>query len=525
MVPALRLNFIAFILLIACFFLIALSASRAGLDNQNISERTRIHAYPVAVSYLYHDRAHDYAAYQSIANIFRSQRPADDQLLDAVNAVNPSNDGTYLWAADDRGFADFAIIAFKFFGPSAHSLYITYFVIMFLSCMAFCVYFFENIVAMAIGCIGLLSIYTILPLLSLVGNTPLSPSITIYETRIFDIIALIPILHISLSCLDKRKDVGDSIFPFLGRLYVFNSSYLNIRFYATNVAQVFVFIFLYHCRSSLGWMSLAVALFVGCLFVFKFKACSGSPSWRGRLRPAIPMLLLILGHVLLSAYQHAAYHPRYFSDRGSRTFYHNALMGLADKGIGKEYGLEANDPPAAAAVIKFMKETNSPLLTDQWTTDAIMNAFGGTDFPLDQYERAAKEMYFHMWRTDFLNMLRQHLINRPMALFGQLSSYGPQDVSPTARNAGLWYSPFRWPVVLIVAALGVICAASRRGFPPIQGALGPLVFLGASMIPSVAFYMAITQSIGFFLVSSFMVLLAIFTGGALLTRRLMTRRA
>lgn len=495
-------------ILFSIFTLIVVSANKQGLDNKNVGPRLQIHAYPVAVSYLYHGHKHDYTAYASISNIFRSSDSVETQLKAAVNANVPYDDGVYLWAVDDRGFADFVIAAFALFGPDAHSIYVFYFCVIGLSIGLFAVYFFERPLLLGIGCVGLLSIYSVLPLLSLIGPDPRNPVITIYETRILEIPSVIPVVHLLLACFHRPKLRGRVFLPLFGRLFVLSGAAAGLRFWGCLVGQLLIFMLLYHSRSSLGWMTLSLVGSAVGIAVLRAAMSRTDRSWRSALRQTAPVIMLLGAHLVMVAYQHVAYHPRYFSDRGPRTVFHNALMGLADCELGPIYGLDGTDPSAARSVIAFMKEHEDPRLTDQWTADAVMNAFGGTDFPLDEYEHAARDMYFHIWRTHFPRMLEQHLIRRPMALFGQLRAYGPNGVTAAAKDAGLWYSPFRWPVVIFLPLLILLLLAGPRDRLPPRVALAPVVFLACSMVPSVIFYFAITQMVGFFLSVSAIILTA-----------------
>jgi len=106
--------------------------SALGLDRQ-VAGRLRVQAIPVAVSVLYHGRVHDYTAFRSVAATLRVGGSIGDAIFQAI----PPGDGTYYWAADDRGMADHVMGAFALFGPRVESLYLMYFVLLAASLMLF----------------------------------------------------------------------------------------------------------------------------------------------------------------------------------------------------------------------------------------------------------------------------------------------------------------------------------------------------------------------------------------------------
>ena len=108
--------------IIALFCLLLAAERRLGL-HQSASTRYRFHAIPVAISTLCHHHPHDYTAIKSLAIRFHDPaRDLDVQIREAIDADLVTGGGTYYWVADDRGLADFVLLAFQLFGPQAESL-------------------------------------------------------------------------------------------------------------------------------------------------------------------------------------------------------------------------------------------------------------------------------------------------------------------------------------------------------------------------------------------------------------------
>ncbi len=89
------------------------------------------------------------------------------------------------------------------------------------------------------------------------------------------------------------------------------------------VPQVALLVFLYHALSSLGWMYLALFALAGARVVGVLRS-GGGPRGAG-LAVAVVLAATLAG---LQHYKRPIYHPAYFADRGSRSFWHNALMGF-----------------------------------------------------------------------------------------------------------------------------------------------------------------------------------------------------
>jgi len=98
------------------------------------------------------------------------------------------------------------------------------------------------------------------------------------------------------------------------------------------LAQAAILAACYHMRSSVGW-EVAFVSMAGILFWARQMWSARRPAISSQqraiaFRPPWPVVCVAAAFVLLTAYRHHAYNPRYFQDMGGRTIWHNALMGL-----------------------------------------------------------------------------------------------------------------------------------------------------------------------------------------------------
>ncbi|MCQ8782839.1 hypothetical protein [Mangrovibrevibacter kandeliae] len=128
-------------------------AKSLGLIDSDPSNRTRMHAIPVAISQIYQGRKHDYAGYFAVAVPFQGAAPLDQLIQDAIQKTAERGDRPYYWVADDRGMSDYVNMAFRLFGPHVSSLGYFWFVLLGLSLVAAVARYRRDVTALAIlGC-------------------------------------------------------------------------------------------------------------------------------------------------------------------------------------------------------------------------------------------------------------------------------------------------------------------------------------------------------------------------------------
>ena len=363
---------------------------RLGL-HQFASTRYRFHAIPVAISALYHHRPHDYTSMRNLAHRFHDpNQDLDQQIRQAVHPDYDPGNGTYFWVADDRGLADYVIGAFWLFGPETLSLANFLYVVLGLGLALYTIGYWrtpEALVLPLVVVFGWLALAQVMlhrvPFPN--GQGYWGEEIALYESRMFDLLALVSVLHLAVLAAAR---------PAVNRLA-----------WVTAIPQAAILVFLYHARSSIGWEYLAlfalVALRFGAWGVQRLRDAELAP--RGALaRPVFVAILLACSLVGLKQYQRAAYHRHYTSTYGQRTFWHNALMGLAyHPRLSEELPMAlCDDRNAVDLVLARMEERDPNLDRSQWNWQAALNSLGNhNEFNWNRYEDVARGIYFELWRS------------------------------------------------------------------------------------------------------------------------------
>lgn len=426
----------------------------------NVTDRLRYHAVPVAISSLYHDWPHDYTAIKPLAFQFQGvPGPLEELITWAVAYQQKPEDAVYFWAADDRGMADYVAWAFRLFGPHTSSLYSFYFVVLGISCLLFLLEAGGSAGMNALLLFTLAAVYSAIPVIPLANIHPtVYEPVTLYEPRTIEMLSAIATLHLA----------------FAG----FVNAQWTRRRVTLAVGQLLVLMFCYQARSSVGWQ-----------VVFIVVAGLGNVAWRRFQRPSwVPVALLLLSLVGLSVYQRVMYHPRYFEDMGSRTVWHNALMGIGGDPIaGPKYKLGVDDRAVIDAVTTFLRERNDPRLDATWDTQNILGSLGShSDFNWHRYEDAARELYFHIWREHASSLLHTYLVTKPSGILATFHAVAKPDAMAQRNLRQLFFNPVSAGALFLAFPGFVLVCASRPRLLPMV--LGMAVLFLFSLIPGLAFY-------------------------------------
>jgi hypothetical protein len=465
------------------FALLVFTNARLGLD-QNASNRFRFHAIPVALSQLHHNRPHDYTAFRTLAHRFHdTSRPLDDQIAEAITS-DPGID-TYFWVADDRGLSDFVACAFRLFGEHTRSLSKFWFLLLALSIGLFTLGFWTKpsmLVLPAFVLFGLLVLAEALPFRDRIpfDGRIWQDSVALYESRLFDALSLVSLLHLALVVTGLSSGRGALL---------------------TAIPQVVLLVFLYHARSSLGWQYLAVFSLVvaKCGWCVARRECRERREFAGSLFVAALLGLSLVG---LNCYKHATYHPAYFAEQGNRTLWHNALMGLSHHpGLREELPMrQCEDRDAIDLVLARMQTDNPQLDVNAWNWMAALNSLGShNSFDWPAYEATARAIYFDLWRTRTTEMLTCHAVYKPLAVAKQ-SAVVLRIVGKEAAAGRAWELLAAFGV-LVCVCFGLFRAGMRDDAMRSDVNALCLVMLALfvfALIPAVAFYPAITTTAGFF---------------------------
>jgi len=477
------------------------------------STRYRFHAIPVAISTLYHSREHDYTAYRNLAMSFQdADKNLDDQIRHAVHPDYDIGGGTYFWVADDRGLADYVIGAFWLFGPKTLSLSKFLFVLLGLSLVLYTVGYWRTPAALVLPVFVLFGWLSIAQVMLFHVPFPngcgwWGEEIALYESRMFDVLALVSILHLTV-----LAGVG---------------AHVRRLAWLTAIPQTALLIFLYHARSSIGWQFLALFALTGVRvgwWALQRVRSANPPPASPLARPAFVATILVLSIVGLKRYQEVTYHRDYLEEYGQRTFWHNALMGLAyHPELRDELPLKlCDDRDAIDLVLKRMEVRDPNLDRNQWNWQAALNSLGNHNrFDWNRYEVAAREIYFDLWR------------DRPDTMAACYAYYKPADIARqmdhVVRRLGKKTVTGHAPELVVglglilVAFTGTVAVARRNdefrlGLRSLSRVVA--IVLPFSLIPGIAFYPALTTVACFYLLSGTMLgLLAVRVSTRVLSKR------
>jgi len=315
-----------------------------------------------------------------------------------------------------------------------------------------------------------------MPLANLSGAIWEPPSL--FEPRTFELLGLIATLHIRLAAWLTRQWTLGGVCGLIG--------------------QVLVFTFCYHARSSLGWVAVFVILLNAAAIGFSLTRGFAERTQReSRWLSAVPLTVFLCGFLSLTFYEHVAYNPRYFKDKGTRTFWHNALMGVgSNAALAAKYKLGIGDDAVIRAVIADMRANHDPRLTDQWTNENILNSLGGwADFDWFEYESAARTLYFDIWKRDFGEMVHCYVVDKPLAIASLITSSWREDRDATRALHDVYFRPMG-PVSQLIAIPAVLLLMRN----PWKGLvlLALTLLLICSLIPGLLFYSVVLTMMGTF---------------------------
>jgi len=466
---------------------------RLGLD-QRVSTRYRFHAIPVALSMLYHHQPHDYTAIRPLAMRFQDPaRALDDEIRDSIHVNYADDEGRYFWVADDRGLADFVLASFALFGPHVSSLSDFLLALLVLTLVLYTLGYWRTPAALLLPITVLFGWLALAQVL--IDRLPFpnaqgcwGEEVALTESRMFDVLALVSVLHLAILAGSRIP-----LTPFA---------------WATAIPQVALLLFLYHARSSLGWQYLAlfsiVALRVARWGVQRIRHVDHTPL-QTLNRPLLVGLVLGISLFGLKQYQHWVYHRHYTQEYGQRTFWHNALMGLAfHPALRMELPMAyCDDRNAVDLVLGRMAEADPALDRNQWNWQAALNSLGNHNrFDWNRYESTARSIYFTVWRDHPGEMVECYALHKPLAVWRQVRLIA----SRLARGLVRGRMPELFIGLIVVSlALGAITVMSRRD-PPLRNQMQSLarlmgILIPFSLIPGLAFYPAVTTVACFMLLA------------------------
>ena len=458
--------------------LLALSF-RTGIDagmatgQVDLTFRYRVYGVPIVLSQIYFGRPYDYVGYMALDTPLQYGTPSIDEWVPTLRlARNVDAQGLFFIVADDKGIVDFTRLAFLLYGIRTTSLYYMYFTILLASWLFYVIAYFFDVRKLALMVFLCLAFYATVPVFLAVA-----PRINILDLHTFGILSLMAFLHLLLAATDPGSTRPAKLAAIAG--------------------QVFILVCAYHTRSSILPQVLTIlAAYPLVLWLQARREHRRSPrlleralgpDYRRRLIPAAFVLVSIF--VLLPIYQRLMYHPDYFGRRAtlSHIIFHNLLIGSQSNPLLREsYGLGSVDLGAAHAVDMHLERTGQSKGRKDWAVRGLNTVTTQLPFDWAEYEDAARDLYFTMWREQPMQSLLTSVYWHPLDIFRLVRTFSGNDGARPVADGRLAYNPFR-PLYILVVVAAVILSSSARPMPP-TNVLIPCSMLASALVVPLVFY-------------------------------------
>lgn len=447
-------------------------------------QRFYYHVLPIVISTLYGDRTYDRAADFAAVQAVWSQ-PLELQLDSAISESiknylsSEFGGGDYFWQVDDRGFADFALVAFRLFGPRMLSLSIMYFLVLALTVLLFFAAARSSRGTLLLGTMWMATLAMSSPIFLLptdsVGNLQgFQPILHLTETRFFPVLAILPTIGLAAQFFRNHWDRRALVVAFAqGAVIVLICQVRGTtRIYVVGLVLLVLAILLRRVTSGAGKRQLAV----GFVLI-------------GALAVGVSLVAPIV--------QSQLEHPRY-RDFGSRTFWHNALMGFAySPDLSTKFGLIVSDHASIAFVLAFKDTGNieaaaarvksDPAAYEERAQEALNWTTTATSFNWGEHEIQAQRAFWEIVSAYPFEAAETFLVLKPIATWTMVKS----KLADFDVGSGLGVRYFI--LVAIAFALGALAGNPIPARALGLGLLGLAGLLAISLTPSVLFYGGTTQ--------------------------------
>ena len=411
---------------------------------------------------------------------------------------------------DDKGDADFAILAFRIFGERIESLYYLWFAIYLAGVLAYAVVYRRHearLVALCFLAFAIYAAFFALPLTSELGS--------IHNPRAFGAVSLVAVLHLSVAMLDGQR--------------------LTTTRLGAALVQATLIAFSVNVRSTEWWQVLTVAG-VGA-WVLARRHVGIKSLW-----PCAALAIALGG---MDVYQRVAMDPAYQrSQLRHRVFWHNVGIGFAlNPVLARKYALSIDDTPMIQLVRGRLMETGRAS-----EIELVFRPPGQEDYQFSgiardfvRYEQVAREVVLSIMRDNKREALRTFVIDKPRLLVMQLAwamgyhGYSIDDLHLAGQIGALadersratrstYLNPFR-PWVFC----GLIATMLLGGVSQQRAGYDDLAFLSLwmclmSVVPAMAAYPVISAIAPVLVTVPFLMLALtawlVSTGAAFATRRM-----
>ena len=365
----------------------------AGLQRGMATSVSTRHAYyslPYAVSSGQFGTT-GYVILRDVAKFFIDAIPnISNETVAQAAQLSPSREPMY-FPGDDKGDADFVILAFRLFGAKVESLYRAWFALFVTGILLFMAFNWGRESRLAALCVLTLAVYVAFFVLPLTRELA-----SVQNPRVFGVVSLVSVLQLSFAMIDRRP------LTWLAALACLPPALLI----ALTV----------HVRTPESWQALAVFGVAAWLLVW----------WRPRpaLRCLWPAAVLLLALIGLNVYQRASLDPVYAATHlQHRTMWHNVGVGFAlNPELARRYQLTLDDLPMITLIRRHLTDNNRadeidrifrPAGEEDYKFSGIAKDFAG-------YERLAREVVFSIAWNNKGEAIQTFLVDKPRVLFRQL---------------------------------------------------------------------------------------------------------
>ncbi len=391
-----------------------LGLNRAIVFGMDINPGTwAVYSIPHSMSDLVFGSTKKYTSNREVRNAFTGELNTDKGSVNgAINRIlrldkAKLTDGLYLWENEDKGIIDFVSMSFSTFGFKVQSILYFYFLIIFISSLAFIISNFYSISRLAILLQFFVMIYLVLPVTSLHGQLS-----SLTAPRTFPVLSIIATIH----CI----------------LFVFSPK--NDRIHLSLVAlQSLIIIFTIHLRIVSNWQLFAIVIAtVASLGIRHFNKIYFK---KAILVYFAPIIFLASGLVALQMYKIIVIPIEYKkADQPlTRVVWHNMFSGFAfNPQFTERYKIKIDDRSIIDAAGNYLIKNGRE---NEWLGLGILDG-GGREagYPLirwSSYDQVVKEMFFTTCREFPLQCIKTLLLYKPASLLKTLGwAYGLRHLPP-----------------------------------------------------------------------------------------------
>jgi len=368
------------------------------MHKKHFSSRYAHKCIPIAISDLTYGHQRDYIGFYRVGEVFFQDHESSLNALirKALTLTDPQ--GPPLLFCSDLGLVDYTRSAFQLFGYRSESIYYLFFLVLCTGCLLYIVDQFTHLSRLFMCFLILLSLYIvvfIMPLTDQFGN--------LTEPRFFEILGLIPALHILLMIRDRRS--------------------ISIASFFVVLCQSLLLIFVYYCRSTSAWQLMLILLMPVCVWLrLKSRRAPGYESKRSLslrlMRTCWPALLPLVGLMVLPAYKNLVCNPIVLQNGSAHLFWHNAFMGLClQPDLARVYQVDIDDQSVENAAERYLLDHSRITERDEMFAEGC----NAPSFNRIKYDSVVRELYWDACATHVKEAISSFLVYRPLLFFKHVS--------------------------------------------------------------------------------------------------------